>query len=125
MKRAVILSVLALVVVTVVAFTNDETGDEKRLEAFLSKVEKFYKNRGQRSANWKMPNSNPESADYSMPTGNINYVDPETNLEYNAQSGKIFDSQLNMELDIATGVIYDLKTRKEYSLADLRVEREQ
>jgi len=125
MKRAVILSFLALIVVAVAAFTNDETNDEKRLEAFLSKVEKFYKNKGQRSTNWNMPNANPESSDYSMPSGNINYVDAETGLEYNAQSGKVYDSELKIELDIATGVIYDLKTQKEYSLADLRTEREQ
>ena len=72
-----------------------------------------------------MPNSNPESSEYSMPSrNNTNMADSETGLQYNASSGKILDPQLNMELDTVTGIIYDLKTQKEYSLADLQAERD-
>ena len=126
MKRVVIFSILSLAaLVAVSAFTNDETSDEKRLEAFLSKVEKFYRNKDHATTNWSMPNSNPESSEYSMPSrNNTNMADSETGLQYNASSGKILDPQLNMELDTVTGIIYDLKTQKEYSLADLQAERD-
>ena len=126
MKRVVIFSFLSLAaLVAVAAFTNDETSDEKRLEAFLTKVEKFYKNKDQMTTNWSMPNANPESSEYTMPSrNNNNNVDHETGLQYNASSGKIVDPQLNMELDTVTGIIYDLKTNKEYSLADIQAERD-
>ena len=69
MKRSAIL--LLFVFAFLAAFSNDETGDDKRLEAFLTKVDKFYKSKEQVSTNWNMPNTNPESSDYNMPTGNM------------------------------------------------------
>lgn len=104
-------------------YSNDETGDDKRMEAFLNKVEKFYKNKEKVSTNWSMPNTNPESNDYNMPTGNMGSVDHETGLLYNSSNGKLLDTELNIELDTVTGIIYDFRTKKEYSLSELQSER--
>ena len=41
MKRSAVL--LFFVVACLTGFSSDETGDDKRMEAFLNKVEKFYK----------------------------------------------------------------------------------
>jgi len=121
MKRSAIL--LLLMFALFAGFSNDETGDDKRMEAFLNKVEKFYKNKEHVSTNWNMPNRNPESSDYNMPTGNIGSVDNETGLVFNSSNGKLLDTELNIELDTVTGIIYDFKTKKEYSLSDLQSER--
>ena len=121
MKRLTIL--LLLVFAFSAGYSNDETGDDKRMEAFLNKVEKFYKSKEHVSTNWNMPNTNPESSDYNMPTGNIGSVDNETGLVFNSSNGKLLDTELNIELDTVTGIIYDFKTKKEYSLSDLQSER--
>ena len=121
MKRSAIL--LLLMFALFAGFSNDETGDDKRMEAFLNKVENFYKNKEKASTNWNMPNTNPESNDYNMPTGSFGSVDHETGLVYNSSNGKLLDSELNIELDTVTGIIYDFKTKKEYSLSDLQSER--
>ena len=121
MKRSAVL--LFFVIACLVGFSNDETGDDKRMEAFLNKVENFYKNKEKVSTNWNMPNTNPESNDYNMPTGNIGAVDHETGLLYNSSNGKLLDTELNIELDTVTGIIYDFKTKKEYSLSDLQSQR--
>jgi hypothetical protein len=94
--------------------------DNKRLEAFLGKVEKFYKNKDRQTTNWRMPNSNPESNMETMPNTNIDFYDNDSGLEYSPSRGKIFDPELNIELDMVTGMIYDFKTEKEYSLSELR-----
>ncbi len=121
MKRSAVL--LFFVIACLVGFSNDETGDDKRMEAFLNKVENFYKNKEKVSTNWNMPNTNPESNDYNMPTGNIGAVDHETGLLYNSSNGKLLDTELNIELDTVTGIIYDFNTKKEYSLSDLQSQR--
>ena len=121
MKRSAIL--LLLVFTLFAGFSNDETGDDKRMEAFLNKVEKFYKKKENVSTNWSMPNRNPESSDYNMPTGNIGSVDNETGLVFNSSNGKLLDTELSIELDTVTGIIYDFKTKKEYSLSELQSER--
>lgn len=96
---------------------------DKRLDAFLGKLENFNKNKARSTPNWTMPNNNPESNMDNMPTGNISFYDQETGLEYSPSSGKIFDPDLNIELDVVTGIIYDFKTKKEYLLSDLQSER--
>jgi hypothetical protein len=121
MKRSAVL--LFFVIAWLASFSYDETGDDKRMEAFLNKVEKFYKKKEHVSTNWKMPNRNPESSDYNMPTGNIGSVDNETGLIFNSSNGKLLDTELNIELDTVTGIIYDFKTKKEYSLSELQSER--
>jgi len=121
MKRSAVL--LFFVIACFAGFSNDETGDDKRMEAFLNKVEKFYKKKEHVSTNWSMPNRNPESSDYNMPTGNIGSVDNETGLVFNSSNGKLLDTELNIELDTVTGIIYDFKTKKEYSLSDLQEQR--
>ena len=121
MKRSAILLLLTFALFA--GYSNDETGDDKRMEAFLNKVEKFYKNKEHVSTNWNMPNRNPESSDYNMPTGNIASVDNETGLLFNASNGKLLDPELNFELDTVTGIIYDFKTKKEYSLSELQSQR--
>ena len=121
MKRSAVL--LFFVIACLAGFSNDETGDDKRMEAFLNKVEKFYKKKEHVSTNWSMPNRNPESSDYNMPTGNIGSVDNETGLVFNSSNGKLLDTELNIELDTVTGIIYDFKTKKEYSLSDLQEQR--
>jgi uracil-DNA glycosylase len=121
MKRSAIL--LLIIFAFVAGYSNDETGDDKRLDAFLNKVENFYKNKEQVSTNWNMPNRNPESTDYNMPTGNMGAVDHETGLIFNSSNGKLLDSELNIELDTVTGMIYDFKTKKEYLLSDLQSQR--
>ena len=118
MKRSAVL--LLFVIACLAGFSNDETGDDKRMEAFLNKVEKFYKKKEHVSTNWSMPNRNPESSDYNMPTGNIGSVDNETGLVFNSSNGKLLDTELSIELDTVTGIIYDFKTKKEYSLSDLQ-----
>ena len=70
-----------------------------------------------------MPNRNPESSDYNMPTGNLGSVDNETGLVFNSSNGTLLDTELNIELDTVTGIIYDFKTKKEYSLSDLQSEQ--
>ena len=122
MKRSAIL--LVFIFAFSAAFSNDETGDDKRLEAFLTKVDKFYKSKEQVSTNWNMPNTNPESTDYNMPKGNMGSVDHESGLLYNASNGKLLDTDLNIELDTVTGMIYDFKTKTEYSLSELRSQRQ-
>jgi len=121
MKRSAVL--LFFVIACLVGFSNDETGDDKRMEAFLNKVEKFYKSKEKVSTNWNMPNTNPESNDYNMPTGNIGAVDHESGLLFNSSNGKLLDTELNIELDTVTGIIYDFKTKKEYSLSELQSQR--
>jgi len=121
MKRSAVL--LFFVIACLVGFSNDETGDDKRMEAFLNKVENFYKNKEKVSTNWNMPNTNPESNDYNMPTGNFASTDHESGLLYNSSNGKLLDTELNIELDTVTGIIYDFKTKKEYSLSDLQSQR--
>src|SRR5688500_7198499 len=121
MQRSAIL--LLLMFTLFAGFSNDETGDDKRMEAFLNKVEKFYKNKEKVSTNWNMPNTNPESNNYNMPTGNIASTDHESGLLYNSSNGKLLDTELNIELDTVTGIIYDFKTKKEYSLSDLQSQR--
>ena len=121
MKRSAIL--LLLMFALFAGFSNDETGDDKRMEAFLNKVENFYKNKEKVSTNWNMPNTNPESNDYNMPTGNIGAVDHETGLLFNSSNGKLLDTELNIELETVTGIIYDFKTKKEYSLSELQSQR--
>lgn len=121
MKRSIIL--FAFIIAGLVVYSNDDTNDDKRLEAFLTKVEKFYKNKEQTSTNWRMPNSNPESSDYNMPRGNIGSLDNESGLLYNSSNGKLLDTELNIELDTVTGMIYDFKTKKEYSLEELQSQR--
>jgi hypothetical protein len=119
MKRLTILTLLTLI--CSIGFTNDE--NDKRLEAFVGKLEKFYKNKEMTTTNWRMPNANPESNMDNMHTGNISFYDPETGLEYSPSSGKIFDAKLNIELDVVTGIVYDFKTKKEYSLSDLQSQK--
>ena len=121
MKRSAVL--LFFVIACLVGFSNDETGDDKRMEAFLNKVENFYKNKEKVSTNWNMPNTNPESSDYNMPAGNFASTDHESVLLYNSSNGKLLDTELNIELDTVTGIIYDFKTKKEYSLSDLQSQR--
>jgi len=121
MKRSAVL--LFFVIACLVGFSNDETGDDKRMEAFLNKVENFYKNKEKVSTNWNMPNTNPESNDYNMPTGNFASTDHESGLLYNSSNGKLLDTELNIELDTVTGIIYDFKTKKEYSLSELQSQR--
>jgi hypothetical protein len=121
MKRSTIF--LLLLFGLFAGFSNDETSDDKRMEAFLNKVEKFYKNKEHVSTNWNMPNRNPESSDYNMPTGNIGSADSETGLLFNSSNGKLLDTELNIELDTVTGIIFDFKTKKEYSLSELQSER--
>ena len=122
MKRSTIL--LVFIFAFLAAFSNEETSDDKRLEAFLTKVDKFYKSKEQVSTNWNMPNTNPESSDYNMPKGNIGSVDHESGLLYNSSNGKLLDTELNIELDTVTGMIYDFKTKTEYSLSELRSQRQ-
>jgi hypothetical protein len=122
MKRSIIL--LVFIFAFLAAFSNEETGDDKRLEAFLTKVDKFYKSKEQVSTNWNMPNTNPESSDYNMPTGNMGSVDHESGLLYNSSNGKLLDTELNIELDTVTGMIYDFKTKTEYSWSELRSQRQ-
>jgi hypothetical protein len=110
MKRSAVL--LFFVIACLTGFSNDETGDDKRMEAFLNKVEKFYKKKEHVSTNWSMPNRNPESSDYNMPTGNIGSVDNETGLVFNSSNGKLLDTELNIELDTVTGIIYDFQNQK-------------
>jgi|SRR5688572_20071964 len=121
MKRSAILLFLSFAFIA--GYSNDETNDDKRLDAFLTKVEKFNKRKEQASTNWNMPNTNPESSDYNMPTGNIGSVDHETGLLYNSSNGKLLDTELSIELDTVTGIIYDFKTKKEYLLSDLQSEQ--
>jgi hypothetical protein len=111
--------VLFLALTSSVSFAVDDD-DNKRLEAFLGKVEKFYKNKDRQTTNWRMPNSNPESNMETMPNTNIDFYDNNSGLEYSPSRGKIFDPELNIELDMVTGIIYDFKTEKEYSLSELR-----
>ena len=122
MKRSTIF--LLFIFAFLAAFSNEETGDDKRLEAFLTKVDKFYKSKEQVSTNWNMPNTNPESSDYNMPKGNIASVDHESGLLYNSSNGKLLDTELNIELDTVTGMIYDFKTKTEYSWSELRSQRQ-
>ena len=70
-----------------------------------------------------MPNTNPESTDHHMPTGNMGMVDNESGLLYNSSNGKLLDTELNIELDTVTGKIYDFNTKKEYLLSDLKADR--
>lgn len=124
MKRWAILSFLMIaVIVGFTAFSNDDANDDKRLDAFLTKVENFYKNKEQTSTNWNMPNTNPESSDHNMPTGNMGKLDNETGLIYNSANGKLLDTELNIELDTVTGKIYDFNAKKEYLLSDLQAQR--
>lgn len=117
MKKHVLV-VTMLVLMSAVGFANDD--DDKRLDAFLGKIENFYKNKDRQTTNWRMPNSNPESNTDHMPSGNIDFYDHDSGLQYSPSRGKIFDPELNMELDIVTGIIYDFKTEKEYSLSELK-----
>ena len=119
MKRLTILTFLTLICSMGIA--NDE--NDKRLEAFVGKLEKFYKNKEMATTNWRMPNANPESNMDNMHTGNVSFYDQETGLEYSPSSGKIFDAELNIELDVVTGMVYDFKTKKEYALSDLKSEK--
>jgi hypothetical protein len=111
--------ILLLALTSSMSFAIDDD-DNKRLEAFLGKVEKFYKNKDRQTTNWRMPNSNPESNMETMPNTNIDFYDNDSGLEYSPSRGKIFDPELNIELDTVTGMIYDFKTEKEYSLFELR-----
>ena len=111
--------ILCLALTSSISFAVDDD-DNKRLEAFLGKVEKFYKNKDRQTTNWRMPNSNPESNMETMPNTSIDFYDNNSGLEYSPSRGKIFDPELNIELDMVTGVIYDFKTEKEYSLSELR-----
>lgn len=99
---------------------------EKRLHAFLSKVEIYYKHNFSHNANWTMPNYNPASNIDNMPTnhGILSKKDHASGLEYFIQSGKLVDLELGIELDISTGLVYDYKTKREYKLHDLLAERD-
>jgi hypothetical protein len=122
MVRSVLILVLSAACYTISA--NDD-GD-KRLDAFLSKVETFYKHKELNGTNWKMPNTNPESNIDNMPTnhGILSKTDHASGLEYILQTGKLVDLELGIELDTVTGVVYDYKTEKEYKLSDLLAQRD-
>jgi hypothetical protein len=94
--------------------------DDKRLEAFLGKLEKFYRNKDSQTTNWRMPNHNPETNMDHMPNVEVDFYDQESGLQYSPARGRVFDAKLNIELDVVTGVIYDFKTEKEYLLSDLK-----
>jgi hypothetical protein len=124
MRRLVVLIVFALSVTAV--YSNDD-GD-KRLDAFLGKLEIYNKNKENKeraAANWNMPNANPETNAENMPIGNIDVsiVDHASGLAYTPATGKLFDPELDIELDLVTGIVYDFKTKKEYRLSDLQAER--
>ncbi len=118
--------VILLTLVSAAGYSNDD--NDKRLEAFLGKLEIYNKNKQQRaSTNWTMPNANPEANADNMPTGNYNLsmYDHASGLEYTPATGKLFDPELNIELDVVTGIVYDFKTKKEYKLSDLQAEKEE
>lgn len=121
MKRyAILLVIFAVAAVGASASYSLADDDDKRLEAFLGKLEKFYKNKDSQTTNWRMPNHNPETNMDHMPNVDIDFYDHETGLQYDPARGKVFDRKLNIELDVVTGVIYDYKTDKEYLLSELR-----
>jgi hypothetical protein len=124
MRRLVFVIVFALSATAV--HSNDDA--DKRLDAFLGKLEIYNKNKENKeraAANWNMPNANPETNAESMPIGNINMsvIDHASGLEYTPATGKLFDPELDIELDLITGIVYDFKTKKEYRLSDLQAER--
>lgn len=120
-KYAVLFVVLAIAAIGASAgygWSND--GEDPRLEAFIGKLEKFYKNKDRQTTNWRMPNHNPETNMDHLPNVEIDFYDHDSGLQYSPARGKVFDPKLNMEFDPVTGVIYDFKTDKEYLLSDLR-----
>ncbi|HZI25461.1 MAG TPA: hypothetical protein VFD46_10300 [Chryseolinea sp.] len=115
---------IVLMFISVAGVCIDEN-DDKRLDVFLCKVEKFNKKKELATTNWRMPNVNPEASMDNMATANLSFFDHESGLEYTPATGKVFDSELKIELDLATGIVYDYKTKKEYLLSDLQKQRSQ
>lgn len=97
--------------------------DNKRLDAFLEKLDRFYANNGRRASAWSMPNLYHRESTATMPMPDIRFFDTETGLEYSPHRGEIYDRDLQIRLDIATKSVFDMKTGKEYKLDELQRRR--
>lgn len=120
-KYTVLFVVLAIAAIGASAgYGWSNEGEDPRLEAFIGKLEKFYKNKDRQTTNWRMPNYNPETNLDHLPNAEIDFYDHDSGLQYSPARGKVFDPKLNIEYDPVTDIIYDFKTDTEYLLSDLK-----
>jgi hypothetical protein len=99
--------------------------EDKRLNAFLDKVEKLFKtNRIHESPQWKIPNHLSPIVPQEMPNMEMYTRDHETGLLYSSFKKKIRDEDLEIGLDVKKGIVYDFKTGKQHLLRELMTDKE-
>jgi hypothetical protein len=101
-------------------FAQDPEDD--RLEIFMDKLEAFSKN-AQGDSFWTMLYRSQSVDQYNMPVISNYSIDGRTGLHYSEHKGIIREPDLEIEFDVQSGKLFDLKRNEEYGIYELIEQR--